>query len=159
MITRKELLKKLLYDPTTGEFVWLKGHRKGKIASNITKTGYVRIKINQIEYKAHNLAWLYTYGTFPYLIVDHINHNRSDNRILNLREVSHSENMKNQKKFKINKSGHTGVIFHKRDKVWQSSIGVDGTLKHLGSFKTKKEAIIAREIANIKYKYHKNHGR
>jgi len=104
------------------------------------------------------LAWLYVYGTMPKEQIDHINHVRDDNRIINLREVTHSENHKNRTKQSNNTSGVTGVHWLEEKERWQAYIKGDDKKIHLGTFKNKNDAISARKEAEIKYNYHSNHG-
>ena len=105
--------------------------------------------------------WLYIFGRFSNkgYELDHINHIKSDNRLVNLREVTHLENTKNARMMKNNKSNFTGVSFHKRDKIWQASICVNYKDIYLGSFNTKEEAIKARLTAEEKYNFHPTHGK
>jgi len=98
------------------------------------------------------------YGEFPAGFVDHINHDRCDNRISNLRVVATKrENCRNQAK-KQGLSGICGVLA-RPSKRWQAQIKGDGKLVCLGTFDTKEEAAAARQAANEKYGYHKNHGK
>ena len=90
------------------------------------------------EYKAHRLAWLYVYGIWPKLYIDHINGIRDDNRICNLRDVSNRENA-------INRSYHrkgklAGASYHKQKGKWRATIRINGRYTHLGLFETKEEA-------------------
>jgi hypothetical protein len=161
MLTQERLKELLSYDPGTGLFVWINNR------SNVVKAGhagsldgdkYRRIMIDNTSYKAHRLAWLYMTGLWPKDQIDHTDHDRSNNKWPNLREVSNTENSKNKKLYKSNKSGHVGVLWHRKDKRWQASIRVDGKLKHLGNFKEKLDAIIVRKIAEKECDFHKNHG-
>lgn len=158
-MTHKELKERLHYDPLTGIFTWIKANKQflGKKAGYLNQE-YIKIKLNK-GYLAHRLAWLYVYGEFPTDCIDHINGIKTDNRISNLRDVSNQTNMKNQKRRNTNKSGITGVFWHKTNKMWTSTISVNYKQIHLGSFSTKEDAISARKTAEIKYKYHQNHGR
>ena len=86
----QDYLKSILhYDPDTGVFTWLKKLSNNTkvmgVAGTIAQDGYVKIRINSQGYPAHRLAWFYFYGTFPQEQLDHINLNRSDNAIKNLR--------------------------------------------------------------------------
>ena len=95
------------------------------------------------------------------LTVDHINHNRSDNRMSNLRDASQQAQQKNQSLKKNNKSGHSGICEYKGKKrsTWRVQIGVGGDhSKYLGTFKTLDKAIAARKAGEVKYNYHPLHG-
>ena len=115
-----------------------------------------------IEYKCANDKcgiqgeWL---GNPLELLLVHKNNKENDNRIKNLRELSHKQNMKNQSLYRNNTSGHAGVHWIRRDKRWLAQIQVNGKKINLGYFKEKEDAIKARKEAEAKYKFHKNHGR
>ena len=159
MITQTELKEKLHYEPDTGVFTRkLKSGRKKKAGS--PQNGYVAMWVEGNLYLAHRLAWLYEHGEFPVkgLQIDHINHDRSDNRLVNLRVVTRSENLRNAGKSKNNISGATGVCWSKGANKWLVQIMVAGVSTYLGVFTDKDKAIAAREEANIKYNYHTNHG-
>ena len=118
---------------------------------------YICIKIKGVQYKAHRLAWLYTKGYWPKNQIDHINHNNSDNRIVNLRDASHSENQRNAKRAKTNTSGYTGV--HKsNNRKWVVRLSDKSKSVYIGTYSDINKAIEAREKANRVYGYHKNHG-
>ena len=159
----QERLKELLgYNPDTGEFKWTEdgaGRRTSLTAGSINQNGYLIISINGNSFSAHRLAFLYMTGRFPLCQCDHINHNRIDNRWLNLTDVTHLENQKNRSLQKSNTSGFTGVNWHKHDKKWQSSIQVKGKQIYLGSFLEKEDAIDARIKAETEHGFHPNHGR
>ena len=91
--------------------------------------------------------------------MDHINGNRRDNRIENLRVVTVAENNKNLKTFKTNKSGRMGVHFDKSCRRWRAYIRYNGKRRHIGLYGSFEEASKARAKAEIKYGYHPNHGR
>lgn len=160
---RKIAMERLSYDSRTGIFKWkirAASHvPKGSKAGNLDKYGYVRIKILGRDYRAHRLAWLIVYGSFPPDQIDHINGVKHDNRIMNLRAVTHAENSRNRPLYIGNKSGHTGIFYNKRMKKWVAQIGGTRKRVHLGSFENKEDAIEARKIAEINYNYHPNHGR
>lgn len=161
-LTRKRLKELLNYDPEKGEFVWRISRRcvkKGDIAGNLRSDGYIRIMIHGIYYYAHKLAWLYFYGRFPINQIDHINHDRSDNSIYNLRDVTHYENGKNRTMHRNNKSGKTGIHWRKDVSEWRSYIQGNRKRIYLGYFKNIADAIEARKSAELKYNYHHNHGK
>ncbi len=117
---------KLYYDLDTGQFYWkvkTGNKRVGDIAGSVTTYDqYRRIKINGKMYLAHRLAWFFVYGDWPKNEIDHINGTRDDNRIENLRDVSHSLNQRNAKRRKDNTSGMVGIkrTLHKGAKYWVS---------------------------------------
>lgn len=163
-MTQEQLKKIVSYDENTGVFTWLKSskytkYNEGKEIGGLDKsTGYKTAFINGKKYRQHRLVWLFIYGYMPKEFIDHINHNRADNRICNLREVNRSENSRNQKIAKNNKSGIMGVYFLKKTQKWYSQIRVDGKLNHLGYFKDKEDAVNARRNAEKQNSFHKNHG-
>lgn len=130
----------------------------GKISGSKSKDGYINVGVNGKLYRAHRLIWKLIYGYDPNFI-DHINGDVSDNRLQNLRDVSHQENHKNRNVYKTNTSGVTGVIFNKRLGKWSARIGVDGKYIHLGVFSDFELAKQARLDAESHYGFHKNHGR
>ena len=160
MITQEELRKLYEYDPKTGEF---KHRQKRRGVSNVSKpvgvedNGYIRFRVNGVLERAHRMAWLYNNGVLePDMVVDHINHNKLDNRLSNLRLVSKSENSKNLSKPKNNTSGVAGV--YKDRGRWRSKITVNGKNKYLGTYSNKEGAVKSRMEALERYKFYKNHG-
>ena len=136
MITQKELKELLSYDKDAGLFTKLyrsKNSSTSKGAGWINGQGYKYIMVLGETYSAHRLAWLYVYGELPEFQIDHINHDRSDNRIKNLRSVTHSENQRNRLIPSSNSSGIHGVSWNKFTKKWVSSITVNGKRIHIGS--------------------------
>ena len=144
----------LNYDAETGIFTWsstMTGNaKKGSVAGNILNNGYIRISVFGKRYLAHHLAWAYCYGKLPTENMDHINGNKGDNRICNLRLASQSQNMMNQGLRSDNTSGYKGVYYRHRLKKWQAMISVNGKRKTLGHYSTpelayeayKKEAVL-----------------
>ena len=118
-----------------------------------------KIGIFKRFYASHRLAWLYVYGCFPKDEIDHIDGNPMNNAIENLRDVTSQENKKNMCKPVTNTSGSIGVGWRKCRGKWRATISVNNKALHLGYFNTFEEACNSRKIAEIKYKYHKNHGR
>lgn len=161
-----ELAKKYLsYDPETGRFVWIKdrlrvksGDSAGCIHTGRGGRKYVIIKINGIGYKAHRLAWLFSYGEFPDFQIDHENQDGCDNRLCNLRSVTCMENQRNAKLRVDNKSGVCGVSFNKEAKKWQACIRINKVKKYLGRYIDFESAVGARKEAEKLYGFHHNHG-
>ena len=161
MITQKELKKDLHYDESTGVFTWItkKSGIKRKIAGYVdAQSGYAKITINGKEYRLHRLAWLYVTGKHPKDTIDHINHNKLDNRFSNLRDITQQENCKNQSKPKNNTSGVVGVNWHKQANMWQARISIKEKRISLGFFVKFLDAVNARKNAEVLYNYHENHG-
>lgn len=121
--------------------------------------GYFVGCVTSIHVRAHRVIWAMETGDWPEDQIDHINHDRTDNRIKNLRSATHIENCKNQTVSKSNTSGHTGVYWCKWRNKWRVQIMVGGKNKTLGRFTEKADAIHARKKAEIKYGFHENHGK
>jgi len=154
-ISQEELKTLLHYDESTGLFTNIvdrgKVAKKGQTPGHLDKKGYVTITVNRVCYRAHHLAWLYVYGKHPYQI-DHIDGNRANNCITNLRECTLNENMQNVSKCKKQThSRHIGVSFHKAHGLWVGYLVVDGK-RHSKQFRTEEEAVGYR--AELKRTYH-----
>ena len=133
-------------------------NKVGDEAGTLEKSGYKRFSIDGKHYRVHRIVWLYHYGEFPDGQIDHINHDRTDNRIENLEMKSNLANARNQRVRKNNTSGALGVTWFKRDKKWRAAIQVLSKNIHLGYFDTIEEAISMRLTANDHYGFHPNHG-
>lgn len=155
----KRILDSLQYNPETGEFTWKIDNvsiKAGSIAGTKSDRGYTIIAVGGRRYRAHNLAWFFVHGVWPTKLIDHINHVRTDNRIVNLREVDHSDNCKNKSLAINNSSGHTGIHWCKTRERWVVQIGNRITV---GRYKKIENAIAARDQANKDHGYHENHGK
>jgi hypothetical protein len=145
-----ERLRELLhYDPETGVFTWRISRRKvqpGKVAGWVQSPGAPHkprrcIEVDQRNYKAHRLAWLYQHGTWPDGVIDHKNGDSLDNRIGNLRDVSQKVNIQNERQGRRHSvSGLLGAHWDASRSAWSSSIRVNGLLRNLGRFSTAEEA-------------------
>lgn len=159
-VTQSRLKELLQYNPYTGDFVWKvrpsNRVRVGDVAGSINH-GYVIIRIDNVNYYAHRLAFLFMLGQIPEQI-DHINHVRNDNRWCNLREATRIINLKNQSMSKNNTSGITGVCWNTENNKWGARINVNCKSVWLGYFHDINEAKAARSKAERHYGFHPNHG-
>lgn len=171
-----ELLRKLLrYEPETGKLFWRARPREMFTRANdhhswnrrfanqpafTTKSkGYLCGRVLYSKFKAHRIAWAIHHGQDPDDQIDHINGDRSDNRIVNLRVVTQEGNARNARRQSRNQSGVTGVCWSGRESKWAAYIRADGEKKWLGYFVSLTSAIESRKRAERKYGYHPNHGR
>lgn len=140
----EELRELLHYDRATGIFRWRVTRtgtaRAGSIAGRTSNKGYRQIKVYGNHYFAHRLAWLWVHGEWPSAGIDHINTDKTDNRIENLRQASPSQNGANRPVQSNNTSGLKGVCWNRASKKWQASAMVGGRLKYLGLFDSREEA-------------------
>lgn len=141
----RELATRVDYDPETGHFTWKPGTRKfgrtifpGERAGDLAPHGYYRLSIRNTKVSAHIVAWYIVYGEIPDLPIDHINQDKSDNRIENLRVVSQSVNFLNSDRSHLNKTGLSGVT--KVGRKFHSRVSLNRKLYHVGSFDTPEEA-------------------
>jgi hypothetical protein len=144
-LTQEQLKELLHYDASTGVFRWRHFRRPsikaGDVAGNRQAKGYVQIMINQKNYLAHRLAWLYMTGAWPKDQIDHINHDKSDNSWINLREANDSENQQNKPAERsIGSSGLLGVTWSKASRKWAAQIKINGRRIHLGLHASAEEA-------------------
>jgi len=158
----------LSYDPADGKFVWRPRPREmfqkacahgvwnrryaGAPAGMSDRAGYVTIKIGRSGYKAHRLAWLYVNGVWPVSEIDHINGERGDNRIANLRECTRAENCQNKSAKRTSRASHIGVGWNSACNKWSAQICCNGKQYYLGVFKRQEDA--ARAYAEAKARLH-----
>lgn len=158
-----EYLRQVLeYNPETGIFIWknrsvdmfIDGKQSAhqscsswnakyanRIASGYQSKGYVYIGINSRNFLAHRVAWKFYYGDEPPRYIDHIDGNKKNNAIKNLREATQSQNNANSKKFKNNTSGYKGIIWDKSRNKWQVKVQFEGKTIHFGRFNDLESAI------------------
>jgi len=176
-----ELLHRLVrYEPETGKLFWKprtpEMFKSGSVSSESIcdlwnknfagaealnadhGDGYKHGSLMGKKCLAHRVVWFLHHGSWPDDQVDHINGDRSDNRIENLRAVSNLVNGRNRRKSVRNSSGITGVYWCPEQSKWRASICVDGKLKHLGRFDTIEAAASARKRAEMVNSFHPNHG-
>ena len=139
-ITQKQLKGVLNYDQDTGKFTWLKTMngfvKAGSLAGTTDSHGYTQIQVCKRLYLAHRLAWLYIYGKMPVLMIDHINGDRKDNRLANLREATNGQNRANS----APKHTHKGVRWCETKRKWIAQITANKKSIHLGTFANESDA-------------------
>ena len=155
MITQKEVLSLLDYNPATGNLYWRvsKNNRikVGDKAGSLTEDGYWKVMIHRKKYYAHRLIWFIMHGCFPSGQIDHINGNRLDNRIENLRDSTNGQNQANKFKRPNCSSKYKGVFFDKKTNNWKASITVKRKRIHLGTYDTEKDAALGYNKAALQH--------
>lgn len=148
-ISVESIRGRLRYDPETGEiFRRMRGGGEKRIGG-LRPTGYRALQIDGVMVYEHRLAWALSYGEWPSDDIDHINGDRSDNRLSNLRLATRSQNNINAGPPKDNTSGFRGVSANRGR--WGAYINVDGKRHWLGTFDTQEEAAAAYAEAALKH--------
>lgn len=150
--------QKYIYDASTGVLRHAAGQFAGRPVGRPHTSGYLRANFNGRHQDVHRLVWLYVHGVWPD-IIDHINHDKSDNRIENLRSVTRLENQRNRALSKNNKSGVNGVRWNAKVSRWVANIKINGTNRHIGHYEALEDAIAARRGAEMTHGFHEYHGR
>lgn len=141
-LTHAEVIAAITYDPHTGEL--RRRVRSGKAAAGalcntVNWKGYIEFPVNNVLVRAHRLAFFIVNGRWPIDQIDHIDGNKQNNSLANLREVDNRTNCENKKsRNKNNTSGFPGVV--SRGKKWEARIGCSGKLLYLGLFETPQLA-------------------
>lgn len=146
MLSAQYLRKVLDYAPETGRFTWRisvphSPRKAGDDAGTFDVEGYRRIVIQHKSYRAHRLAWLYLHDEWPLLQIDHVNGDKADNRIANLRLVTTSQNQQNLKAaHRDSASGVLGIVWVKKRKKWEARVRLNGKSYYAGQFDDPQEA-------------------
>lgn len=173
--SKKILNQLLVYEESTGELYWK--HRPeemfatkraystwnsryaGQVAfSAVSAAGYRVGAIGNTGYRASRVIYMLVHNIDPEQ-VDHIDGDRLNNRIHNLRDVTGQINQRNMKKASNNTSGQTGVTWDAAKEMWSARINVEGKCVNLGRFTSYDDAVSSRKNAELTYNFHKNHGR
>ena len=144
-LTAKLAREILFYDEQTGLLYWKQKTSKktliGSAAGCLHKaSGYVFVTIHRVHHKAHRLIWLIKTGSWPRKDVDHVNGRRADNRWVNLREATRSQNLANARLKLLNTSGFKGISWDGRRNKWRARIKVEYQEIWLGYFATPEQA-------------------
>lgn len=153
ILTQERLQDLLIYDEATGVFtnrVTRNPRAKiGEPAGFVNQDGYIIIGVDKKKLYAHRVVWLYVFGRGPEEEIDHINRDRKDNRLVNLREATRLVNAQNTGKHAKNTSGHKGVTFHAKLKKWQVQMRANNKTFYVGQYELLCDAVRARSIAEI----------
>jgi hypothetical protein len=147
-LTADELRGLVSYDPETGVFRWRR--RKQQLAGSPDVLGYIRIQIHGKLFKAHRLAWLYVYGEWPSLTIDHANRIPGDNRISNLRIADCFQQAHNHSDNRKGRSLPRGVSWSERDKKYRAQIRCFGQSHALGLHDDIESAAAAYRDASLR---------
>ncbi|MDB5618221.1 HNH endonuclease [Tardiphaga sp.] len=151
----EEVIGRLDYDPDTGLFIWkakpeITFHDKawnsrhaGNIAGNLTREGYIVIRINGRNCYAQQVAWIHHFGVWPETQIDHKDRDKANNIIRNLRLATPKQNAGNTELPSTNTSGLKGVSLYARTGRYRACITVGRKQKHLGYFDSEAEAAAA----------------
>jgi hypothetical protein len=153
-ITQERLNKLYEYNPDTGLLMSRIYNRPVGYDHN----GYLAVELEKKHIRIHRIIWMIVHGRWPEPMIDHINGNRKDNRLCNLREVTAKQNIENStiKKTKsgLPRSGYKGVHWNKQTRKWVAAIGHQKKTIYLGSFNYPKEGHFAYVKAAKKYHTH-----
>jgi hypothetical protein len=148
MIAQERL--KSLFDYVDGQLIAKtksKGRNIGDALRSVSGNGYLKGSVGGKQYKVHRLVFLYFHGFMPSQ-VDHIDGNRKNNKIENLREATSAQN--NQNRMATGASKIKGVVWHKQSKKWTASICINRKNIHLGSFEKIEDAALVANKARQK---------
>jgi len=163
ILTVERAVELFHYNPKTGDLtrkINSGAHgRAGAVVGYTDSSGYYQVGIDTRSFLVHRVIYLIMTGIWPQEDVDHINHNRKDNRWSNLRPATRAQNSRNRKRPSNNRSGVIGVYWDKGRSMWRAVIAFNGKNICLGRFADITCAVQARKDAEKKYGYHTNHGR
>lgn len=165
-ITQEIIKEYLAYNPTTGILTWLKKPCKRTVVNTRAGTvseasGYRYLSFFGKRYPEHHVVWFWIHGYWPLQQIDHIDQNRANNALINLREVSVAENARNRTRRRNTKVEEAGIWYCKKRQRYVSEITVNGRKVYQKTFKPEdiNAAIEQRKQKLIELGFHENHGR
>jgi hypothetical protein len=166
MLTVDELREVFSYDPERGALYWKvdsgararAGMRAGTLGIGKTLR-YQLVKYEGQQYYTHKVIWALHHGLWASGEVDHIDGDRTNNSVTNLREVTHAENTRNARRRSDNRSGINGVCWEEKKNRWRVQIGKNGRIHQVGRYRDFFEACCSRKSTEQHLGYHANHGR
>lgn len=178
--TPDELRQLLWYEPETGKLFWRErgaewfahctpGHQdrirkgwnaawSGKEAGVTGPYGYNTVTVQALHLMAHRIIWCMEHGHWPNEQIDHIDGDRVNNRLENLRECTHTENQRNMRRSRSNTSGVTGVYWDKKISRWKAEVSLKSRKIYVGVFRDLKEAETAVKAKRAELGFSDRHG-
>lgn len=154
VVTQERLSQAFHYDPISGNLYWKEDRgtaRVGARAGSVSNVGYRIISIDGRNYREHRIIWFMTHGRWPSPFIDHIDGDKANNRLSNLREATSSLNNQNRNKPQRHSLLKVLGVSRKRDRFY-AEIGVNGERKKLGGFESLEEA--AKAYRDAKKEFH-----
>lgn len=146
------LLDKFTYNPDTGKLYHNKSYsnfiKAGDEVGYLRKDGYLQCKVNSKAFLVHRVCYYMHTGEQP-VYIDHLNRDRADNRFVNFSSGTHHEDMKNKSDYSNNETGERLISWHKRDKVYEVKVRVNGVQHYIGRNKTLSGAILLRDSSDL----------
>lgn len=157
-LTQQEAKENFEYEPDTGILYWRecsRCHTKRVPTRSKHYEGYLQVRAANKSCLVHRVIWVLVHGSIPPgMFIDHINHDRADNRLANLRLVDSRGNSKNLSIPKNNKSGAAGVYYYDRYKKWEVKVG----RQYIGRYRNRSYAVKKHRQALEALGFHPNHG-
>lgn len=160
--TQQELQEYLSYAPNTGILIWLKRPSRkiheGERAGSLDPSGYRYLYFKGKRYPEHHIIWCLVYGDYPPHQIDHIDQNRSNNKLNNLRAVTKAQNARNRSRANSTLD-EVGIWYCKRRHRYIAEITMDGKKVYQKSFTDIDQAIQERKAKALELGFHDNHGK